>query len=349
MSYQRNFKKRLRVGMVGIGSHTYRNLLPTMSFLPVRLKAICYKTNQRRAQLTAEQYGVERIYQNPKEMYEQEDLDAVFLCVSPQAHPDLACEALDAGLHVWMEKPPAMNAAGVQNMIEHRGDRIVVVGFKKAFMPAAAKAREIARSKRYGNLKSCLAIYPMSMPEDGRKVLADGTFTNWLGNGVHPLSFLVSIGGSVSAVTTHTNTEGYGVCVLEFENGVIGNFHLASGPYPMETYALFGDKWHLAIENESRVVLQRGIEHDYAKTTSFVPEGDGRGAVVWEASNALSTLENKAPFIQGIYNEMKSFCDCILEKREPQIGSLEFALDVMRAYEAALRSNGATVKVEETS
>ena len=347
MSYQRDYKKRLRVGMVGIGSHTYRNLLPTMNFLPVQLKAICVKSNEERARITAEQYGVDHVYQSSKEMYEREDLDAVFLCVSPQTHPELTREALDAGLHVWMEKPPAMRAAEVEEMIKHRGDRVVVVGFKKAFMPAAVKAREIAQSKRYGNLKSCLAIYPMSLPEDGAKVLEEGVFTNWLGNGMHPLSFLVSIGGPVRAVTTRTNSEGYGVCVLEFENGVMGNFHLASGPYPMETYALFGDQWHLTIDNESRVVLQRGIDHEYATTTTFVPAGDDTGAVVWEASNALSTLENKAPFIQGVFNEMKCFCDCILEKSKPDIGSLEFSLDVMRVYEAALRSGGATVEVQK--
>ncbi len=62
MSYQRDYKKRLRVGMVGIGSHTYRNLLPTMNFLPVQLEAICVKSNRERARVTAE-----RLNLNPQE------------------------------------------------------------------------------------------------------------------------------------------------------------------------------------------------------------------------------------------------------------------------------------------
>ncbi len=56
----------------------------------------------------------------------------------------MACQALDAGLHVWLEKPPAMRAPEVEEMIRHRKDGVVVVGFKKAFMPAAFKAREVA-------------------------------------------------------------------------------------------------------------------------------------------------------------------------------------------------------------
>ncbi len=41
MSYQRQFARTLRVGVVGVGSHAYRNVLPTLHYLPVRLAALC--------------------------------------------------------------------------------------------------------------------------------------------------------------------------------------------------------------------------------------------------------------------------------------------------------------------
>lgn len=345
MSYQRDYDRTLNVGMVGVGSHTYRNLLPAMNFLPVTLRAVCYASNEERARRTARQYGDCACYSSAAAMVAREKLDAVFICVSPEAHPRLVCEALDAGLDVWLEKPPAMLACEVEEMIRHRRDRIVVVGFKKAFMPAAFKAREVASSPRYGNLKSCLAIYPMSIPADGAQVLEQRRFTNWLGNGVHPLSFLVSVGGRVATVTARTGRDGHGACILEFESGVIGNLHMGSGPHPMETYALYGDKWHLSVLNSSRVVLQRAIPFEYSRTTTFVPPGDDSGAIVWEASSCLATLENKALFVQGIFNEMKHFCDCALSRKAPEVGSLEFTLEVMQVYEAGLRSAGATVPV----
>ena len=345
MSYQREYSKKLNIAVVGIGSHTYRNLLPALNFLPVTLKAICVKQDMQRAQLTASQYGGCYCYSSTRDMYEREELDAVFICVSPQTHAELVCEALDAGLHVWVEKPPAMSAAEVSEMIAHRRNRVVVVGFKKAFMPAAEKAREVAQSQKYGNLKSVLAVYPMSLPAEGPKAIEERKFTNWLGNGVHPLSFLVSVGGKVSAVTAFTNSEGYGTCILEFKNGVMGTFHLASGPHPVETYSLFGDSWHLTIANTTRVILQRGTPSEYERTTTFAPAGDYSGAVVWEASNCLATLENKALFVQGFFNQMKYFCDCILTGVRSELGSLEFALDVMQVYEAALISQGKTVRL----
>ena len=59
----------------------------------------------------------------------------------------------------------------------------------------------------------------------------------------------------------------------------------------------------------------------------------------------LGTLENKGLFIQGFYQEMRYFCDCILEGKPAEQGSLEFALEVMKVYEAGLRSEGETVPV----
>ena len=107
MSYQREFEKTLKVAVVGVGSHAYRNILPTMTFLPVSLRAFC-DVNLELAERTASQYGVKATYASAREMYGKEELDAVFLSVSPGLHPGLCCEAFDAGLHVWLEKPPAV-------------------------------------------------------------------------------------------------------------------------------------------------------------------------------------------------------------------------------------------------
>jgi len=344
MSYQREFERRLNVGVVGVGGHCYRNLLPAMNYLPVRLVAMC-DVNAERLRATAAQYGVSATYTDAREMYAGENLDAVFLAVSPQLHPDLACRALDAGLHVWLEKPPSMDAEGVRRMIERRGDRVVVVGFKKAFMPAMAKVREVLAREESGKLLSILGEYAMDVPRDGQAVLAQGRYTNWLGNGVHPLSAMISVGGRVVAVTVHRGAHGGGACILEFESGALGNLHLSAGMKgPTERYSFFAQNAHLTLEN-ARLSLHRGIPFDYGSTTTYAPPGDGHGTVTWEPRFTLATLENKALFIQGMYAEMRHFCDCVLEGRRPELGTLEFALNVMQVYEAGLRSGGRQVEI----
>jgi predicted dehydrogenase len=347
MTYQRDFEKRLDVALVGAGLHGYRSVLQTLSFLPVRLRAVC-DVNADLAGRTAEQFGA-RAYAKTAEMYRSEKLDAVFLCVSPQLHPGLACEAFAAGLHVWLEKPPAMRASEVAGMIRRRGDRAAVVGFKKAFMPATDKVLEILAQEEHRPLHSILAVYPVGVPADGERVLAEKKADNWLANGVHPLSLLVAVGGPVAAVSTHRATSGGGACVFEFKSGAIGNLHLAEGAgitQPVERYHFFAKGGWVAIENCSRVIYQRGISFDYARSASFCPSGLESGAVVWEAQNTLASLENRALFTQGMYGEMKHFCDCILEGKPASRGALELALEVMKVYEAALLSNGERVPVE---
>ncbi len=341
--YRREFKKKISVGVIGAGLHAYRNILPCLRFLPVDLKAIC-DIDSEVGKVTAQEQGC-NYHENAAEMYEGEELEAVFIAVSPEMHPKLTCEALDKGLHVWLEKPVSMRASEVEEMIEHRKDKVVVVGFKKAFMPCTKKAIEIARSGEFGGLKTILANYPMSIPANGKKVLEEREVTNWLANGCHPLSLILAVGGKAAAVTSQLREDGTGVCILELASGVIANFHLASGPLPNEFYNFYGEDWHLSIDNCERVTLQRGTPFDYRNTTSYVPEGVDSGAVVWEPQNTLASLEGKQLFTGGIYEEMRYFCACVLERKKATEGSLEFALELMKVYEAALLSAGKKIKI----
>jgi predicted dehydrogenase len=193
-----------------------------------------------------------------------------------------------------------------------------------------------------------LAVYPMTIPEDGKEVLQKRQYVNWLANGCHPLSLMIAVGGSASAVTVHRAKNGGGVCVLEFANGALGNFHLANGgsnSQPLERYSFFGNGCHMVIDNGLKVMLQRGIPFQYGKTTSYVPEGIDSGAVVWEPQNCSATLENKALFTQGMYDEMRYFCDQVMTGKPAEKGCLEFALEVMKVYEAALLSEGNRIDI----
>ena len=339
--YQREYEQKLRVGIVGAGSHMYRNLLPAMHYLPMELVAICNR-GEEKLQRTLQEYRCAG-YTDPATMYKNEALDAVVICVSPQMHPSLAIQAFEHGLHVFMEKPPAMCADEVRAMIAAQGKLCASVGFKKAYMPGTVKAREIAHAPAYGNLQSMLAVYPMSMPKDGAGVLARRDFSNWLGNGCHPLSLLMSVGGRVCWVQTIVSEAGHGAVLLGFESGIIATLQLASGVQPPERYQFFGDKWSLTIDNTDTVSLYRGIPFAYAYTNNFVPEGDDSGTIVWQPQNCLATLENKSLFLQGMVQEMHTFARSVLYGEDPGFTSLPFALEVMKVYEAALCSNGARI------
>lgn len=353
MIYQRDFDRRLRVGMIGVGSHSYRNVLPTLHHLPVQLVAIC-DLDETLARKTAAEYGVDAIFTDTQRMYDEANLDAVLICVSPQLHPRLAIQAMKSGVHAWTEKPPAMRASEVEEMIAARGDLVCAIGFKKAYMPATQKAKELLQRPEFGRLRSIFGIYPMSIPQDGAAVLESREASKWLQDGCHPLSLMVALGGPVREVTVlhGSGDDPDGVLFLQYANGATGTFHLtnhAPAGHSIERYDLFGDGKVISIENSARVAYHRGIPFQYGQQSTFTGPGTETGSVVWEVSHSLGTPENKALFIQGMVAELSDFCEAILENHRPRVANLEFALHLMRVYEAALQSNGRAVTLPEMS
>jgi predicted dehydrogenase len=349
MGYQRQFERRVRIGVVGLGSHSYRNILPALTYLPVDLVAVC-DVDGDLARLTARQYGDVPAYTDAAAMYAAEQLDAVLLCVSPQLHPPLAAQAFAAGLHVWMEKPAGTSASAVQELLDARGDRVCVVGYKKAFQPATRKAVELLAQPAMSPLHSILAVYPMSIPQAGDDTAdpTTGRPSKWLADGCHPLALLLELGGEVDSLAVHRSTAGGGALILNFASGAVGTFHLADGVpafQPSERYTCYGSGASVTIENTSTVIYQRGIPFRYATGTTFAPEGTDSGAIVWQAQNTMNTLENKAEFLQGIVGSLQHFCDSVLSGTPATIGTLETAVRIGQIYEAALRSRGDVVPV----
>lgn len=339
MSYQRDHPERVRIGVVGLGSHSYRTILPALTYLPVDLIAVCDQNPDRVAQV-ARQYGVPHAFTDAEQMFHAGGIDAVLLCVSGTAHPDLVQAAFAAGLHVWLEKPAAVTPAAAEAMLAARGDRICVVGYKKAFMPATRKAVELLALPETGALRSILGTYPMSIPEAEQDVPVS---SKWLVDGCHPLALLLELGGPVVAVTTHRGRAGGGALILEFDSGAIGNLHLAEGApgfQPTERYCAYADGCTVTIDNTVTVSYQRGIPFRYSTGDTFAPVGTDSGAIVWQAQHTMNTLENKSEFLQGIYGELRHFLDATLDHTPATTGTLETAVAIAHIVEAALDSDG---------
>jgi predicted dehydrogenase len=348
MDYQRDATKRVRIGLVGAGMHAYRNLLPVLTFLPVELVAVA-DVDLGLAERTARQYGV-RAYASATELYASESLDAVLLCVSPGAHPQLTIEAFRAGHHVWMEKPAAVTVGEVDRMLAEQGDRIAVVGYKKAFMPATAKVLELTEQD---DLYTILATFPMAVPtadgegDPGQQQAA----ANWLANGCHPLSFLVRVAGLVTSVAVHRGRDSSGVLVLRHRSGALSNLHLAlGGPFsqPFERYTVYAKDTTIAVENSRRVIYQRGVPMG-THTETFAPAGLGTGAVVWESQDSLSTFECRAEVTQGLYGGLAHFVACVLAGTTPETADLTFARHLAALHAAAIVSTGDTVEIGDHS
>ena len=342
--YNIECERRLRVGVIGCGGHAYRNILPAFQFAPVELAALC-DLDEARARQCARVFGGAQVYTDYRQMLEAETLDAVFVILPADAagrprYPALACEVMQAGVHVWIEKPPAASVAEVRAMQEMsaRSGKFVGVGFKKMFAPANLKAREFSRSAEFGRVTSIAARYPQSLPEkaergDSRKM------AGFLDHIVHPFAVLRLFGGDLESLRfERCGHNGASVSTLTFASGAIGSLLLGagqSGLSPLERTEIIGEGANVVVENNLRVTCYgagspRG---GYGRSPSWY-DVDGPGATFFEPEFSLGNLHNKGLFLLGYAPEISSFCHAVLENRAPQKGNLDDALALMQIYEA---------------
>jgi predicted dehydrogenase len=95
---------------------------------------------------TATRFGVGRLVGTPEELFADDRVDAVVIVTRHDSHAELVAAALDAGKDVFVEKPLAIDADGLDLVIaayeRHRHDArvpIVGIGFNRRFSPITEK------------------------------------------------------------------------------------------------------------------------------------------------------------------------------------------------------------------
>lgn len=116
--------------------------------------------NEAAAQAAAKTYGVEKAYGSIETMFaELPELDAVTIIVPNKFHAPLAVQALEAGKHVFCEKPPAIDAAGVQKMKDaaEKAGKTLMFNFNNRARPESFAMREYVENGTIGRINSAQA------------------------------------------------------------------------------------------------------------------------------------------------------------------------------------------------
>lgn len=107
---------RLKVGIIGSGQVARATHLPIYKKMPeVEVVAVC-DTKLEAAKKLASDFGIKHAYADYHQMLEQLHPDAVNICVPNKFHSSIAIDALQAGCHVFCEKPPALTKEEAQSM-----------------------------------------------------------------------------------------------------------------------------------------------------------------------------------------------------------------------------------------
>jgi len=132
----------LKVAIVGCGKIADAHVEEVGKIAGARVAAVCDRELLMAEQL-AVRYGVASHYDDFARLLDEIRPDVVHITTPPQSHLALALQSLDAGSHVYIEKPFAMTRAESARIVEHaaRTGRLVTVGHSFAFDPLTVALR----------------------------------------------------------------------------------------------------------------------------------------------------------------------------------------------------------------
>ncbi len=340
--YNFEYEHKLRAAFIGAGGHSFRNVYPTFQYAPIDLVAVCDRDGDRAAAF-ARQFGASTSYTDHHEMLEREKPDAVFIVTSYDEHgrvqaTQLALDALNAGAHVWMEKPTAASVDEVQQLMDtsRRAERFVMTGLKKTFFPSIVKAKEIITSEEFGRVASLTLRYPQSIPPLDQR--GDLTKVRGLLDHIpHPASIINELMGPIESFSYQWESiTGGSVTSLKFVSGAIGTLHMpggGSGSSPLERLEVVGEHANVVVDNGVKVTYYRPAQRPaYGRSASYLVDNDA-APLFWEPEFSLGQLYNKNIFFLGYVQEVLHFCDSVLTGSPPSKGTLEQSMEIVKMFE----------------
>lgn len=230
----------VRVGLVGAGNIArWAHMQALQKLSDATLRAVC-ASNGTRSKSYASRFKAEYATTDFDELLKDKDLDAVIIASRNPLHANQALQALQAGKHVFVEKPMALTEEECDALLKAERDsgRILQVGFNRRFAPIYTALKKKLVRRAGPAVLSCRVNSPgigngfwMADPSIGGAILGEAChfldlFT-WL---------LDSEPVSVSARRLpKRSSEPFG------ENNIVASFNYADGSIAALTYCTVGN------------------------------------------------------------------------------------------------------------
>ena len=109
---------KIKIGIVGLGTIAKNMHIPVLStFENVEIKAAA-EVDVKSGEEITKKWNISKLYGNYNEMYDDTDLDAVFVCLPNFLHYEAVKSALEYDLHVFCEKPMGLSADDAYELIK---------------------------------------------------------------------------------------------------------------------------------------------------------------------------------------------------------------------------------------
>lgn len=205
-----------------------------------------------------------------EEALRDERTDVVLVATPPISHLDLTLQALDAGKHVIVEKPPFLRAAdfdAVQRAQERTGRRVMVAE-NYFYKPIAERIRQIIASGAIGQVRivsvNALKEQKLEGWRDREELAGGGALFE---GGIHWVNFMANLGLPVLAAHGYRPGGGSGpersmVAVFEYAQGAVGTLYYSwevkSPLKGLRLSRIFGSHGSITFESNGLFLLLYG-------------------------------------------------------------------------------------------
>lgn len=145
--------KKFRIAFIGCGGIAQTHITALKSMPDVDIVA-GVDINPARLKVMEEKHGVTSVYNDWKQMLKEVKPDAVSICTPNGVHAAPTIDSLNAGAHVIVEKPMAMNPAECERMIaaSRKNKKKLTIGFQYRYHPNSQFLKRAADAGEFGDI-----------------------------------------------------------------------------------------------------------------------------------------------------------------------------------------------------
>lgn len=279
-----------------------------------------------------------------EQIIEHPEIDAVFICTPNYLNKVLTIRALNAGKHVFCEKPPAFTAKDVTEIIEveKKSDKKLMYGFNHRHHDSIISMKNIIDKGAYGKVLWMRGRYGKSVTENyynqwrAKKVLAGGGIL--MDQGIHMLDLFLYLTGDFDIVKAEVSNlywqmdveDNAFVILKDSSSGRVASLHSTMTQWRhLFSLEIFMEKGYMVLNGLNTSTMSYGEEVlSIAKNRSTAPAATWNDEVItkYDTNNSWRY-------------EIDHFFDSIQNNKPAQIGNSADAYKLMRIIDSIYQSN----------
>jgi predicted dehydrogenase len=265
----------VRLGFIGAGNYASSMLLPHVQKDAGAVLAHVATNKSLSAANAQRRFGFEQISTDANAVLTDQSLDAIFVVTRHSSHATLACQALEAGKAVFVEKPLALTTEDVDRIVatvDATGNDRLMVGFNRRFAPLLTDLKTRFGDPG-GNYSLRYLVNAGKLDSTSWYLDADKEGSRFAGEGGHFIDtlswWLDSLPTEVYAVPGPDT--GDVIVTLRFANGSVGTINYVAGGnarFPKETLDITGGGRNARLDNFQSASVWTGRKPSTRKARS---------------------------------------------------------------------------------